>query len=435
MEKTNKKFWLALIIFSLCGQIAWTIENMLFNVFIQEEFNATLNDIALMVSLSAVVATITTLLVGALSDKLGKRKIFICFGYLAWGLSILAFAMLKVETIHNIFYPKTSSYFMAASLGIGLTILFDCVMTFFGSSANDSCFNAWITDVSNNQNRGKIEGINSAMPLIAVLVVFGSNMLIEKNENHWTILFIAIGLIVLIVGISGFFLIKEVNLPKSNESYFKNIFYGFKIKTFKDNKMLYILFIGFAIFCTSVQVFMPYLIIYFTSTLKLENYVLIFAPAIVVAAAFTFFFGRIIDKIGFVKSALITLMIYGLGLLLLTLFSNIVLVFIGTMLMMSGYLALTATFNAEIRNYTPKEKVGFFQGIRIVMQVLIPMLIGPWIGSILSGTGSEGFLGITGDGYTPARWIFLGALVVAVFITIFIYLFRRGKRNEVRLED
>ena len=62
--KLGRKTWLAIVMFSLCGQVAWTIENMLFNVFIQNEFNAPLNDIALMVSLSAVSATVTTLLMG-----------------------------------------------------------------------------------------------------------------------------------------------------------------------------------------------------------------------------------------------------------------------------------------------------------------------------------------------------------------------------------
>ena len=32
--KTSPKFWAALVIFSLVGQIAWVMENMYFNVFI-----------------------------------------------------------------------------------------------------------------------------------------------------------------------------------------------------------------------------------------------------------------------------------------------------------------------------------------------------------------------------------------------------------------
>mgnify|MGYP003291536383 FL=1 len=42
MEKTKKlgaKFWLALTIFSLMGQIAWVVENMYLNVFIYKSFN------------------------------------------------------------------------------------------------------------------------------------------------------------------------------------------------------------------------------------------------------------------------------------------------------------------------------------------------------------------------------------------------------------
>ena len=42
----------------------------------------------------------------------------------------------------------------AASVGVSLTIIMDCVMTFFGSAANDACFNAWLTDSTNETNRG-----------------------------------------------------------------------------------------------------------------------------------------------------------------------------------------------------------------------------------------------------------------------------------------
>ena len=88
----NKKFFLALIVFSLIGQVAWVVENMYFNVFIYKMFNASAKDISLMVEASAVAATLTTIFIGALSDKLGRRKIFMCLGYILWGISIIAFA-------------------------------------------------------------------------------------------------------------------------------------------------------------------------------------------------------------------------------------------------------------------------------------------------------------------------------------------------------
>lgn len=428
-NKLGRKMWLAIVLFSLCGQVAWTIENMLFNVFIQEEFNANLNQISLMVSASAISATLTTLFMGALSDRLGKRKVFISFGYLLWGLSIMAFALLKVETLSSIFGQTVNAF----ALGIGLTIAFDCLMTFFGSTANDAAFNAWMTDITNNRNRGKVEGVNSAMPLIAVLVVFGSNMLIENNDNHWTILFLAIGIIVFIVGILSFFLIAEGEVEVKEEAYFKNIFYGFRISVIKENKRLYIFLLGMCIFSISIQIFMPFLILYFTNTIKLANYVLIFAPAIVLAALFTVFYGKFIDKNGFVKSSIISLSIYILGLVLLGLITNIIFVFIGTLLMMMGYLSLTACFNASIRDNTPKKEVGLFQGIRIFVSVLIPMIVGPWIGSILSNSGSDAFLGVAGDDYTPSSLIFIASAIVALLTFMVIY-FINEKKGDLHAE-
>ena len=90
MKKTkmSSKFWAALTIFSLIGQVAWVVENMYFNVFIYKMFHASASEISLMVGASSVAATVTTLLIGALSDKLGKRKLFICSGYILWGISI-----------------------------------------------------------------------------------------------------------------------------------------------------------------------------------------------------------------------------------------------------------------------------------------------------------------------------------------------------------
>ena len=433
MEKgLGRKTWLAIVLFSLCGQVAWTIENMLFNVFIQNEFNATLNDIALMVSASAIAATLTTLFMGAFSDKIGKRKIFICGGYILWGLSIMAFALLKVENLSKVFGQTVN----ALALGVGLTIGFDCLMTFFGSTANDAAFNAWMTDTTDSTNRGKVEGVNSAMPLIAILVVFGGRMLVEGTEHEWTIIFLTIGIIILLVGIIGMFIIKEPQLEVKNEPYFKNIFYGFKPSVIKNNKLLYIFLLGMCVFSISIQIFMPYLILYFTNTLQLKDYVLIFAPAIVLAAGFTVFYGKLIDKYGFVKTSILSLSIYLVGLLVLGLLTHVAFVFIGTLLMMMGYLSLGACFNASIRDYTPEDKVGLFQGIRIFVSVLIPMLIGPWIGSVLSGNTDEGFLGVAGDAYTPSSSIFIAGSIVGLltFAVIYLVYLKKKGENDVKLQ-
>ena len=128
---------------------------------------------------SAISATVTTLLIGALSDKVGKRKIFMCLGYILWGVSIFAFALVRKDVIGLIFPSAVS----VSALCVTIVIILDCVMTFFGSSANDACFNAWLTDSTTSENRGSAEGINSMMPLMAILVVFGGFMHAIVAEN------------------------------------------------------------------------------------------------------------------------------------------------------------------------------------------------------------------------------------------------------------
>ena len=424
-KKKQSGFWAALVIFSLVGQIAWVMENMYFNVFIYKMFGASAEAISSMVAASAVAATVTTLLIGALSDKIGKRKLFICGGYILWGISILSFALIRVDVISKLF-PLAS----AASVGVSLTIVLDCVMTFFGSSANDACFNAWLTDSTDETNRGAVEGINSMMPLLAILAVFGGFMGFDLGKQEsWSAIFLIIGSVVTVLGIAGFWLIKEPKLDtRGNEHYFKNLFYGFRPGVVKENPALYLALVAYAVFGIAIQIYMPYLILYYTVALGMENYVLIFAPAIVLAAAFTFFYGKQYDRKGFSRAVVAPLTMLMAGFMVLFFFRSTVPVFLGSLIMMCGYLAGMAMFGAILRDKTPVGKSGMFQGLRIVGQVLIPGVIGPAVGAwvlrnaetILNDDGTTSFI--------PNENIFLAAFIAAIFIwVVLIPLFRKLK--------
>ena len=428
MKKNTSKFWVALVIFSLVGQIAWVMENMYFNVFIYKMFGASAEAISGMVAASAVAATVTTLLIGALSDKIGKRKLFICGGYILWGISILSFSLVRVDVIGKLF-----PYASAAAVGVSLTIILDCVMTFFGSSANDACFNAWLTDSTDETNRGAVEGINSMMPLLAILVVFGGFMGFDLNRSEsWTTIFLIIGAVVTALGIAGFWLISEPKLDTSgNENYFKNLFYGFRLGVVKENPGFYWALAAYAVFNIAIQIFMPYLILYYTVALGMDNYVLIFAPAILLAATFTFFYGKQYDKRGFRTAIVAPICMLMVGFVVLYCFRSTVPVFLGTLIMLCGYLAGMAMFGAIIRDKTPAGKAGMFQGLRIVGQVLVPGVIGPAIGAavlknaetILNDDGTTSFI--------PNRNIFLAAFIAAIFIWIaLVPLFKKLKETK-----
>ena len=432
-SKLSKRFYAVLILFSLVGQIAWVVENMYFNVFIYKIFHASASDISLMVALSAVSATLTSILIGALSDKIGKRKIFICGGYLLWGVSILCFCLIRLDILNALFPAAVS----VASIGVSLVIILDCVMTFFCSSANDAAFNAWLTDSTDSTNRGSAEGINSMMPLVAILVVFGGFMALDLNKSSsWTIVFLVIGLVVLLIGVLGIFLIDEPITKKEPTKYFENIIYGFKPSTIKQNAKLYIALIAFIVFNISIQIFMPYLIIYYEVSLKMADYVLVMAPAIILASVVTFFWGKIYDKKGFTFSIFFSLVWLMLGYLILFFFTDKFLVFIGSLLMMSGYLAGMAVFGATIRDNTPIGKAGRLQGVRIVAQVLVPGVVGPFIGKLVL-SGAEVITNNDGTtSFVPSSDIFLAALVaIIIAIPFIILLAKRTKTQQNALED
>lgn len=430
MKAQNRtKFFLTLVIFSLTGQIAWVVENMYFNVFIYKMFGASAADISAMVAASAVAATLTTLLIGALSDKLGKRKAFICGGYILWGISILSFCFIREDFVGALL-PATAS---VSAVCVTLVIIMDCVMTFFGSSANDACFNAWLTDVTDDTNRGAAEGINSMMPLVAILAVFGGFMSFDLGKSEsWTAIFAIIGAAVIVIGVAGFFLIDEPKLEVSgNRNYFANIFYGFRPSVVRENKKLYIYLIAFAVFGISIQVFMPYLILYYTVSLKMDNYVFIMAPAIILAAVFTAFWGRVYDKVKFKKSVFPALALLMLGYVILYFFRGTALVFVGSLMMMCGYLAGAAVFGAVIRDNTPENRSGMFQGLRIFGQVLVPGIVGPAIGAKILENAEKIMNDDGTTSFVPNQNIFLAALAVAaVLCVLLLVVFKTADKKE-----
>ena len=422
--KLSSRFVFALTLFSLVGQIAWVVENMYLNVFIYKMFHASAEDISAMVAASAISATLTTVLIGALSDKIGKRKIFICSGYILWGISILGFMLLKEDLIKAVF-PLAAS---ASAIGVTCVIVLDCVMTFFGSSANDAAFNAWLTDSTDATNRGTAEGINAMMPLVAILAVFGGFMFFDLNlASSWTYIFAIIGVVIIGVGIVGFFVIDEPKLEPKKDGYFRTVVYGFLPSTVRKNPALYIYLLAFIIFNISIQIFMPYLILYYEVSLGMTGYVFIMAPAIVLASVVTVLWGKVYDRKGFSFSVAVSLVWLAVGYVVLR---STTLVFIGSLLMMCGYLSGMAVFGAKIRDLTPVGKSGQFQGIRIFSQVLVPGVVGPYIG-VLVLAGAEKIVNSDGtESFIPNQNIFLAALTAIVLLAIYLLsLQKKAKKH------
>ena len=442
MQKNfGKDKWLVLMIFGLIGQIAWSVENMYFNMFVFYEVSPDLDAVTLMVQLSGVVATVATLVAGTLSDKTGNRRLYICWGYIIWGITVALFGALtpkNMQTLFNFTANKAVSFTLVA------VIVGDSIMTLFGSTANDACFNAWVTDNTEKDYRGKVESVLSILPLVAMLIVAGGFGILVDAFGYFT-LFAVLGAVISACGVLGLFKVKDsVNLKKSGK--FTDIFYGFRPSVIKNNKPFYVTLLIVGIYGVACQIFMPFLIIYMKTYLGFTDieYSLVFGGAIIVGAIVNLLIGRVADKFDKVKVTCIATAILALGLLgmyfakgvdkgaLLALFG------LAGLVMICGYIFVSALTGATVRDYTPTASAGKLQGVRMIFSVLIPMLLGPMLGNSINKKANIPLVNPGADAMTtsfiPAPEIFLAASGCCLLIFPIIYLLQRtvggGNKNK-----
>ncbi len=422
------RIWFCAVFFGLIGQVAWIVENMYFATFAQDVFaNSGRSDMSYwvttwMVILSALAATVTTIFAGAWSDKVKKRKPFIAFGYIFWGFTIMMFALLPMRA------EAGKLMFIAV-----LIVLFDCIMTFAGSTSNDAAFNAWVADNTDETNRGKLNGILSILPVIAVVIVFvGLGGFYDSGKESNALFFIIIGIIPLIAGILALFTLKDApGIKTSGPDVIKDTFYGFRADTIRSNKMLYITLIAACLIGIAQQTFFSYLINFLIITLGLgDGFVIPMAVIIVGSAVVTGVLGFLFDKFGRKRFYYPMLLMTIVG--ILSFFSlqfldgglRTAVLFIGGIVMMGGILSLIGAFNANFQDYIPEGSQGRFQGVRMCFTVLIPMIIGPIISLIL---GLDA-MGLNGSDFVPPYTLFAAAAVVAALSAIPITIIRKASR-------
>ena len=432
------RIWISAIAFGLVGQIAWVVENMYFATFAQDIFaNSSRTDLSylvttLMVWLSAITATVTTIFAGGWCDKTGKRKPFVAYGYIGWGATIMLFAAI----------PMKAGVGQVAGVA-AMLIIFDCVMTFAGSTANDAAFNTWVTDVTDTTNRGRINTVLALMPVFATIIVFiGLGNLYKANATSNWLFFVVLGAIPMVSGVVAIFLMKDSpNIIKNtNPNFLKETFYGFRPSVAKDNKMLYVCLTTFALLGISQQTFFSYIINFVQNTLGVVDYFIPLAVIILGAAAITGLTGFLSDKFGrkhiiypmLVVSIIGTLLMYllkfmgSLNEMNYTLWLSIVCI-IG-IFMLGSLLGLSGILMSSFQDYIPKGYEGRFQGVRMCFSVLIPMIIGPLVTLILGLNNTD-----TGDvGFKPPYSMFLAASIIAVLALIPAYFVRKDSN---RLRD
>ena len=433
-KKLGPRRFAAIILIGLFGQIAWAIENNYINLWVfSQSHDAT--HITWMTMASAVVATLTTFFIGALSDKLGKRKIFIAAGYAIWGLTVFSFGLMSLANMTNLAGGDMARGIILVGV---MNVVVDCVMTLFGSTGNDAAFNAYVTDETNEKNRPLVESILSVMPLFAMAIMLGVGLILgipgeqgsmsneafaNKVAGPWFIFFLIFGIATTAVGIISFFLLpKESVKPNREDHYFKHMVKGFTPKAVKATPLFYIALLTFMLFNVGVDSFMPYILVYVQS-LEQVNAGIGFMGALAiifgVAAVLVLLLGANLKRIGTSKALFPSIGVMFAGALAFFLVGDSA---VGTILagiaLIGGYLCGTTVLGAKIRDLTPSEDVGAFQSVRMVFVVMVPMIAGSNLSLLFFGT-SEAIDPSTGaKTRTPNKWMFLVTMIFTALAII-----------------
>ena len=366
-----------MIALAVTGQIAWAVENTWFNTFVFDTITPDPRPVSWMVAASAIVATLTTIFVGTLSDrtrsKWGRRKAYILFGYILWGMMTALFPMTAL--IKNI------------SLAVLMVVLLDSLMTLFGSTANDAAFNAWTADVAPPDQRGKVEGVLNLSLFIAQLVaIVAAGALIESVG--YFIFFYVLGGIVMVVGLlAGGYLPDQPSdhLSQSEKSVWQEIRELFRVATLRENSKLFIILISAMLLGVGFQVAFPYMIIYINNYIGVSKteYAIVGGAVIIGSAIAAIPLGILADKINKRFMMAISILLTCLGCYAFSLVRGIPLLALAGLAWQMFSMSASIAAMSWLKDLLPEESRGRFLGIRMIFLVLIPMLIGPGIGSAL----------------------------------------------------
>ncbi|MBR2953308.1 MAG: MFS transporter [Clostridia bacterium] len=449
-EKLSKKNWFIIALFCFMGGVAWNTENMYFNTFITNEIYADVSQsaimgsmeattaIARMVALSAVAAVLTTFVMGALSDRLKNRKMFISVGYILWGIVTAMFGFITKDNVANLFNLTDEAKILGST--VWFVIFMDIVMTFMGSTSNDAAFQAWVTDVTVPKQRPFVETVLSVVGTISMLAVTGVGSFAQAGTITYKAFFIGLGLVVTLCGVLGLVLIKDPPRTLEREvssNYWADLFYGFRPSVIKANARLYLALVSFCFAIIAFQVFYPYLLTYVQYVIIPDNGGTenILKPGVIITAVVVvaILLACIVALLKFSTKKrgfclVVGVVVMSLGFFILSTSTSIYVIILSLLPVVLGNALVNILFGAAVKDFIPEGKAGMFQGIRMIFAVLLPMVIGPVIGDMACQRAAQTIINeANAEVIVPAKDMFLWAGVVCIFALIPLYfLIKKG---------
>jgi MFS family permease len=162
------------------------------------------------------------------------------------------------------------------------------------------------------------------------------------------------------------------------------------------------------------------------------EYSIIGGTVVVGAAILAIPFGILADRWN--KRAMIAaaIVLSSLGGILLSLVNTLPLLAIAGFLWQGFAMAVSIASVAWLKDLLPEERRGKFLGIRMIFWIAIPMVVGPWIGSMLIQAYGIPTTVNGQAGYIPVPIIFQVGSLIALLGLIPLYFTRNQKQNEAR---
>lgn len=432
-QRTGFRVWLLVWGLGLAGQICWNMENQWFNTFVYAKIGKDPSIITGMLICSAAATTFATFFFGTWADRTGRRRSFIAWGYILWGVFTIAFGLTQ-------FISRELYLLMAASV-----VLADTVMSFFGSMGNDAGFNTWTNDIMTDRNRGQIGAALATQPVLGtILGTVVGGLLVGKNDDYMR-LFVVMGVFVIVFGVISLFALnkKDDVAPSVRGSFWRQFLSVFNFRKFFALKELVWVNVGVAVFFIGFNVYFAYignyLIYYLGYTADMMG--VIEAVPLVLAMLTAIPIGVLINKNKHPVIALASIAVNIAGLLILfpvkaenvdprQIFHPVL--WLGIFVVGVGYVGILQTTKVWTKQLYPADAKGQFEGIWILFFVLIPMIGGSLIGQAVVKTGGETFVnaesGLTE--YVPNGSVFIvGAAVILLSVIPFLLAARYHRQR------
>nr|MCR5740910.1 MFS transporter [Gammaproteobacteria bacterium] len=424
-------FWLQILLFTTVGQLCWNIENQWFTLFLNAKVTLDVTYTTAMTILSASLTLISSFLFGTISDRKGKRRIFISIGFILWGLSTILMYIAEPIAAKGVDTGNLKLVTFAA----WLVVLIDGIMSFIGSIGYDSAVNVWINDHTTTKNKGIIGALLGIMPVFATIVGTVVGGAIIGDDKNFLLLFLIMGIAVILVGVFALIFTRDkADLkPHKDGKFMHQLLTPFRFKELKGMPNMKELFFALSVLCIyfiSFNFYFVYLGTWAVYRLGFSEFGfgLVEGISMILGIGVALPLSKLIakDKIPLVCLIGIVLSIVGLWLIYFFVrdsgdvnganafsFKNALLI-ISVFFFGSGEVLMTEACMIWSRGLFPPRARGTFEGVRCIFYVWVPMLIGTICGDIIIRAYSDHVVDANGMAVNiPQQNLFLYASFVA----------------------